>query len=262
MPATASSQPVLHNPNLHTLVWELLKPFPPGKLLDLPSGPGYFVQNAQKNGFGCIAGEIDPALHVFPDVHYEKVDMAARLPFADGTFDYLVSIEGVEHVENQYLFLRECARVLKPTGRLFLTTPNASSLQNRLLFFLTGAHDNPPGPFPEDLPSTFMTHINLLPFQRLESFLRYSGFQIDRLHPYKLRPVSQALYPLVYPLALLRYKKAFKKHYSKKPDAAYYWSLFERYLSKEVMCGEYNVVVASKRSASGKNGADERTSHH
>lgn len=238
--------PVHHNPDLHELVWTLLKDQPRGTLLDLPSGPGYFAQRAGAEGFKAIAAEIDPALHVLPGVTYSCVDMARPFPFSDALFDYIVSIEGIEHTENQFLFLRECARVLKKGGRLFLTTPNVSALQSRLLFLLTGGHDNSPLPTRSDLPNLFMSHINLIPFPRLETFLRFSGLEIETLHPYKWRPVSRLLYPLFRPFMRLRYKAIFKRHHAGKSDEAVYRQLLERYLSPEVCCGEYHVLVARK----------------
>ena len=56
--------PVKHNPNLHELVWELLRSRKPGKLLDVPSGPGYFAQQAATNGFDAVAAEIVDRLAV------------------------------------------------------------------------------------------------------------------------------------------------------------------------------------------------------
>jgi SAM-dependent methyltransferase len=240
--------PAKHNPYLHDLVWDLLKKEKPGSLLDVPSGPGYFAQTAGQNGFKAVAAEIDKSLHVLPDVLYIKADMGEMLPFLPASYDYIVSIEGIEHTENPFRFLRECARILKVGGKLYLTTPNVSSLQNRLLFLITGCHDNPPGPIRSDVPNLFMSHINLLPFQRLETYLRFSGFGVDEIHPYKLRPVSKALYWLVYPLAKLRYQRCFKEHYQGKPDEELYRKIFQQYLSKEVLCGEYNVVVATKQA--------------
>jgi ubiquinone/menaquinone biosynthesis C-methylase UbiE len=242
-----TTAPVKHNDYLHDLVWGLLRGRGPGRLLDVPSGPGYFAQQASQNGFDAIAAEIDESLHVLPGVKYVNANMGEKLPFEDGSFDYVVSIEGIEHTENAFRFLRECSRVLKPGGQIFLTTPNVSSLQNRLLFLLTGSHDNPPGPIRSDLPNLFMSHINLLPFQRLEAFFRFSGFSIEELHPWKLRPVSQALYYIVYPLAKARYTKTFNARYKGKPEEALYRKIFDMYLSKEVLCGEYNIVVARKK---------------
>jgi SAM-dependent methyltransferase len=46
------------------------------------------------------------------------------LPFAEGTFDAVVSLQTVEHLWDQDAFVAECRRILAPTGRLILSTPN------------------------------------------------------------------------------------------------------------------------------------------
>lgn len=238
--------PPKHNPRLHDLVWKLRSKHSPGKLLDIPSGPGYFAQQAAAAGFESVAAEIDESLHVFEEVTYRKVDMASVMPFDDESFDYIVSIEGIEHIENQFLFLRECFRVLREEGRLFLTTPNASSLENRLSFFWTGFHDNPPRPIRDDSASPFMEHINLMPFHRLEAFLRFAGFNIETVTSAHMRRGSTLLYPLVYPIAYLRYRSTFRKHFKGGPEEQHYREIFKLYLSRAVMCGGHNVVVAVK----------------
>lgn len=243
---SAQSSPTFHNPYLHDVIWGLLENQRPGKLLDLPAGPGYFSKRADESGFECLAAEIDESLHVFDDVRYTSVDMARPFELEANNFDYIVSIEGIEHIENQFLFLRECAGALKPGGKLFLTTPNVSSLETRLFFFLTEFHDNPPRPIRDDLPNIYMEHINLIPFHRLEIFLRHAGFEIEVLTTYRMKKGSLALYPLVYPLAYWKYRRAFKKLYRDLPDAARYWKIYQMYLSRAVMCGSHNIVVARK----------------
>ena len=42
------------------------------------------------------------------------------LPFADGAFDLVLSHAVIEHVADAALYLRECARVLAPGGRVYL----------------------------------------------------------------------------------------------------------------------------------------------
>src|ERR1700679_1146459 len=92
--------PTRHNPYLHEIVIDVLKSGPRGRVLDLPSGPGYLLRDLQGLGFSGIAGEIDDGLHCFSDIDYRKIDMTGRFDFPDQTFDYVISIEGIEHIEN------------------------------------------------------------------------------------------------------------------------------------------------------------------
>ena len=238
--------PVKHNPYLHDLIWDLLRALPRGALLDIPSGPGYFARHAARNGFDSVAAEIDESLHVFPGVDYRKVDMSRDLPFDSSSFDYIVSIEGIEHVENQFLFLRECFRVLKGGGRLMLTSPNTSSLENRFTFFLTGIHETPTKPIRDDLPNALMEHTNLIPFYRLETYLRFAGFKMETLTTYRYRKGSRSMYPLIYPFAWLRFRNTFTRYFKDNPERDKYREIIRMYLSKEVLCGSHIVVVARK----------------
>ena len=49
---------------------------------------------------------------------------AERMPFASGAFDTAICCETLEHLGNPRAALAELARVLRPGGRLYLTTPN------------------------------------------------------------------------------------------------------------------------------------------
>jgi SAM-dependent methyltransferase len=44
------------------------------------------------------------------------------LPFADGSFDLVLSHAVIEHVADAPLYLRECRRVIAPGGRMYLST--------------------------------------------------------------------------------------------------------------------------------------------
>jgi SAM-dependent methyltransferase len=57
---------------------------------------------------------------------------AARLPFASGTFDLVVSQETVEHIPDPFGAVWEMARVLRRGGRLYLQAP-----------FVIGYHPGP-----------------------------------------------------------------------------------------------------------------------
>lgn len=53
--------------------------------------------------------------------------------FPDGAFDAVTLVDVIEHVRDPVGLLREACRLLRPGGRLALTTPDASSLSARLL---------------------------------------------------------------------------------------------------------------------------------
>lgn len=54
-------------------------------------------------------------------LHFLQADGMA-LPFAEGAFDLVLSHAVIEHVADAPLYLRECRRVLKRDGRIFLST--------------------------------------------------------------------------------------------------------------------------------------------
>jgi SAM-dependent methyltransferase len=59
-------------------------------------------------------------------------DLSDGLPFKNCIFDAIVAKQVIEHLINTRLLLTECYRTLRPKGCLLLSTPNLSSLSNRL----------------------------------------------------------------------------------------------------------------------------------
>ena len=117
------------------------------------------VDCASGNGNGAaVFLRSEPASLVGFDVDQEAVDAAnsalgtdlasfrraeaTALPAGDATADVFISLETVEHVEDDRGFLGEVARVLKPNGLFICSTPNRSVTNPG-----TGLADCPWNPF-------------------------------------------------------------------------------------------------------------------
>jgi SAM-dependent methyltransferase len=126
---------------------------PDARVCDVPCGAGSLSAQLAAVGLDVIAVDI-AAVEPF---RYERdrrrlYDCNRGLPFADAELDAVVSVEGIEHLESPTGFLRECARVLRPGGLLFLTTPNVDSLRSRKYVLGRGYHRffGPEGEYSKD----------------------------------------------------------------------------------------------------------------
>ena len=65
-----------------------------------------------------------------PNLEFREADCAA-LPFADASFDAVVSFETIEHIAAQEAFLDEVRRVLRPDGLFILSCPNKTEYTDK-----------------------------------------------------------------------------------------------------------------------------------
>lgn len=115
--------PILHFIREHAM--PLMKPGI--KVLDAGSGREH-EQHLRKELLATGA-----TLHTCDFCEGPGVDFVAdvtHLPFEDGTYDIVLSMQVLEHVTDPQKVVQEMARVLKPGGQLFLTTPQSSPLHN------------------------------------------------------------------------------------------------------------------------------------
>lgn len=105
----------------------LLESLSKGAALEVGCGRGGKIASLPNLTRRCGIDYSDRAIRVareaHPEVEFEVAD-ACRLPYVDGTFDLVFSIEVIEHVEHYEEMIDECHRVLKPGGTLFIQTPN------------------------------------------------------------------------------------------------------------------------------------------
>jgi len=64
-----------------------------------------------------------------PAIKTEKIETLSfkledKLPFEDASFDFITMLAVMEHLENDEAILKECARLLRPSGGLLITVPS------------------------------------------------------------------------------------------------------------------------------------------
>lgn len=187
--------------NCHAAVLGLLAGEPElRRVLDAPSGEGAFTLRLLEAGKEAWAGDIECALApAAQGARFAALDLNAKLPFDAGFFDAVVSIDGIEHLERPFDFVREAARVTRPGGAFVVSTPNVSAIRSRWRYLWTGHHNKGKVPLDERKPSA-LHHVGLLTFPELRYMLHSNGFRIERLATNRIKPISW-LYAPLWPVA-------------------------------------------------------------
>lgn len=140
-----------------------------------------------------------------------RADMEGTLPLADASVDRVVCVEGIEHVADRHRTLSEFRRVLRPGGRLLMTTPNLLSARARVAYALAGQralksyideYTSVWGVSP-DGARVYHGHAFLINYFQVRYSLHHTGFAIRRLWPSNWSLSSVALLPLMWPLTWL-----------------------------------------------------------
>jgi len=119
----------------YDLVREMIGPVAGRQILEVACGRGGFVRELALAGARIVGCDFSlSALRIGKSKLDRSVSNAGRsgqvqgdaqnLPFADASFDIVISCETIEHVPDAQSAVREMYRVARPGGRLFLTTPN------------------------------------------------------------------------------------------------------------------------------------------
>jgi SAM-dependent methyltransferase len=128
----------------HQVVYQRLAPRCAGReVLEAGCGEGYGADLIAGVAHRVVAVDYDPAAVAHVRRRYPKVDAMranlAELPLPDSSVDVVVNFQVIEHLWDQPQFVAECARVLRPSGLLMVSTPN------RITF--SPGRDTPINPF-------------------------------------------------------------------------------------------------------------------
>jgi SAM-dependent methyltransferase len=187
--------------NSHRVALGLAATERPGRALDLGAGQGAISQALRDRGFEVTATDVNTSQFRASGVTCLKTDLNRPLPFSEGSFDLVMAVEILEHLESPRGLLREIFRVLRPGGLAVVTTPNITSFPSRVLFLATGWFDlfvPMRRRLQDPLDNEADGHISPVPGWLLRYHLREGGFMIERTR------YSMAYIPGV-PRAVLRF---------------------------------------------------------
>ncbi|MFH1586458.1 MAG: class I SAM-dependent methyltransferase [Candidatus Diapherotrites archaeon] len=100
-------------------------------VLEVGCGEGYGTSLLSKKAKRIIGLDVDKDTigHASRKYGSEKCIFKAyagkRLPFDNNTFDFVISFQAIEHVQDDLNFVSEIHRVLNKKGIFFVTTPNS-----------------------------------------------------------------------------------------------------------------------------------------
>lgn len=146
----------------------LRAPFP--RVLDIGCATGALLAHLRERGWDTHGVEISPSAEY---ARAERGLDVLSLPleennFPPDTFDLLLASHLIEHLNAPASFVREAYRILRPGGRLMVTTPNIGGFQARL--------------FKSRWRSAIFDHLYLFSARTLQSLLSGAGFTIEGVY--------------------------------------------------------------------------------
>jgi len=160
----------LNDSGFFELEQDILSANPQGsRVLDVGCAAGALLLMLKKRGWIVRGVEISA-----PQATYcrERGLEVSSLPleenrFPDQCFDAILASHLIEHLNDPGSFVREARRILKPNGRLYVTTPNINGLQARL--------------FGSAWRSAIFDHLYLFSVKTLTLLLKNAGFTVERV---------------------------------------------------------------------------------
>lgn len=152
------------------------------RVLDVACSRGYLGKLIKDRG-NYVAGvdvshtAADIARTVLDDVYVFDIQDNWPSELTNGSYNLVVLAAIIEHVFDPVLLLKSVATVLKPDGKIILTTPNFFSWRNRLRFLFGRFRYTEQGDFD-------FGHIRWFDYRYLREVLTESGFEITREEHY------------------------------------------------------------------------------
>lgn len=220
---------------------------PGAAVLDAPCGAGELSILLAQNGFQVYAADL--GCDLLPEAadcvgdRFRVTDLNGPLPWPDSSFDLIVSVEGVEHLENAFAFFREAHRICRPGGMFLITTPNVVSLRSRVRYFGSSFFTQDPRPLNESARHP-LHHIGLRTFWEWRYLLHVSGFHLTGVSHTHIKPVS-FLYGIFAPWTWLYTRLAFRKE-KDRAQRERNREILRSLASPSLLFGENILLIAKK----------------
>lgn len=233
----------------------------PGVVLDVPAGGAVQSRALSELGYRVVSVDLFPRAQPAPASEWVCADANDVMPFRDAAFDYVLSREGIEHLEDQMGFIRNCARVLRPGGKIVLTTPNLMHLSARASGFLTGQRNLRRGLINEiQTPRSrnfgqrriYHGHAFMLDYYRARYMMRLAGFDHLEVYTDRWSPTSVAMSPVVPILWMaMKFSTAASARNSRRPGhrpppGDVMREIIGHVLSPALLYGKRMVIVAER----------------
>jgi SAM-dependent methyltransferase len=232
---------------IHETVENILRDAERGSLLDVPSGEGALAKRLQDLGFDVSCCDLYPQIFKLNGVENRRGNLDEKLSYEDGSFDYVVCVEGLEHIENPANAIREFVRLLKVNGTLIVSVPNIMNIEERLKWLFSGytSHFKPLSAEAREAISKefggmeeIALHVNPIGYSEVRFLLEKSGFEIEKLYIDKPKKNTWAFLPLA---AVIRLAAKFTSANKRKAR----WT--DELNSSEVLLGGNTLIFKAKK---------------
>jgi len=202
----------MSRPGLHETVLQILQGLPRGAVLDCPTGEGALAELLIEEGFELHCCDLYSELFRLDGVEIKRGDLSGTLPYAAKSFDYIVSLDGLEHIDSPPQAFREYRRLLKPGGHLIISVPNIMNVEERLKWLLFGytSHFKPLSEqnktkVQEDTAGKheIVVHANPIGYNELRYYLEKNGFAIQGVYRDRVKANQWLYWPVVAFIRLL-----------------------------------------------------------